>query len=278
MVIHYMQKKLNNYGDGGIKPNNIKGLIDTHIHTSPDIKPRICNDLEIAKLASEAGMSAIVIKSHIESTVSRAKLVNDLYPIDVFGGITLNSAIGGINPEAVNVCAKLGGKIVWLPTIDFKRVSSNFFKNFSDELNEIYNIISENDMVLATGHLNPESIFRVIDDACCCGVKKIIVNHPLTGVVSASIDEQKEMSKFAFLEHCFVACMPKHDNLDIHKIYDAIMEVGYTKCILASDFGQIHNQLPTLGFSMFMDKLMYIGVTEKEINRMCSVNPKTLLY
>lgn len=277
MVTHYMQKKLNNYDVSG-KPNNIKGLIDTHIHTSPDIKPRICNDLEIAKLASEAGMSAIVIKSHIESTVSRAKLVNDLYPIDVFGGISLNNAIGGINPEAVNISAKLGGKIVWLPTIDFKRLSCNFFKNFSDELNEIYNIISENDMVLATGHLNPRFIFRVIDDAYSCGVKKIIVNHPLTSVVAASIEEQKEMSKHAFLEHCFVACMPKHDNLNIQKIYDAIIEVGYNKCILASDFGQIHNSLPTLGFSRFIDNLVSRGLTEKEINHMCNTNPKNLLY
>lgn len=275
-----MQKKLNNLNQDllNIKPNNLKGLIDIHIHTSPDIKPRICNDFEIARLASEANMSAIVIKSHIESTASRAKLVDNVYPIDVFGGITLNNAIGGINPEAVEVCAKLGGKIVWLPTVDFKALSTGFFNNFADELNEIYNIISQNDMIFATGHLNPESILQVIDDACSCGVNKIIVNHPLTSVVGASIEEQKEMSKHALLEHCFVACMPKHDNLDIHKIYDAIMEVGYNNCILASDFGQAHNPVPILGFSIFVDKLRCMGISENEINHMCCVNPKKLLY
>lgn len=263
-----MQKKL----------NNLDGLIDIHIHTAPDIKPRICNDLELAKLASDANMSALVIKSHIESTASRAKLINNLYPIDVFGGITLNMSVGGINPEAVNICAILGGKIVWLPTTDFKLLSEGFCNNFKDELNDIYNIISENDMILATGHLNPETIFAVIDDARSCGVKKIVINHPLTCVVGASIEEQKEMSKYAFLEHCFVACMPKHDNLNIHKIYDSIREIGYKHCILASDFGQEHNPLPTYGFSLFIDKLMCMGVGENEINRMCCLNPKSLLY
>ena len=51
-------------------------------------------------------------------------------------------------------------------------------------------------MVLATGHLNPKTIFQVIDDARSCGVKKIVINHPLTSVVGASIEEQKDMSKF----------------------------------------------------------------------------------
>lgn len=279
MVTRYMQELNNlNYNLDNVKTNNIKGLIDSHVHSAPDIKPRVCNDIELVKSANEAGMSAIIIKSHIESTASRTKLVNELCSLDVFGGITLNNAVGGINPEAVNICAKLDGKIVWLPTIDFKRVSTDFFNNFHDELNEVYNIISENDMILATGHLDPESIFRVIDDAHSCNVKKIIVNHPLTSVVGASIEEQKEMSKYAFLEHCFVACMPKHDNLDIHKIYDAIMEVGYNKCILASDFGQLHNPLPALGFSIFIDNLMSMGLSEKEINQMASINPKKLLY
>ncbi len=267
MVTHYMKRI-----------SNLDGLIDIHVHTAPDVKPRVCTDHELARLANGASMDAIVIKSHVESTASRAKLVNDLYPVDVFGGITLNESVGGINPSAVNICARLGGKIVWLPTIDFKRLSNNFFDNFGDELNEVYNIISENDMVLATGHLNPESIFRVIDDARECAVKKIIINHPLTNVVGASIEEQKEMSKHAFLEHCFVACMPKHDNLDIHKIYDAIMEVGYDRCVLASDFGQIHNPLPTLGFSMFIGNLMDMGINKKQINQMASINPKKLFY
>ncbi len=268
MVIIYMLKKL----------NNLNGLIDTHIHTSPDIKPRICNDWELAESASKVNMSAIVIKSHIESTVSRAKLVNDLYSVDVFGGITLNRAVGCINPEAVNIAAKMGGKIVWLPTIDFNVLSDNFNNNFNNELIEIYNIISETNMILATGHLDSETIFQIIDDANSYGVKKILINHPLTSVVDISVDNQKEMAKYAFLEHCFVACMPNHDNLDIYKIYDAILDVGYKKCILASDFGQLHNVSPILGLSMFINQLVDMGLSEKQINQMCLTNPKKLLY
>lgn len=34
----------------------------------------------------------------------------------MFGGITLNRQVGGINPYAVESALKLGGKVVWLPT------------------------------------------------------------------------------------------------------------------------------------------------------------------
>lgn len=251
----------------------IGGFIDTHLHTSPDIKPRILNDFEAAEDAKNGKMEAIVIKSHVESTAGRAKLVENITGFKVIGGICLNLSVGGLNPDAVKVTVGLGGKIVWFPTISASQISITY-----EDTEEILNLIAKNNLVLATGHLKPEEIFKLLDYAKSAGIKKIIINHPLTGVVGAKIDEQKEMAKNAYLEHCFVACMEKHDNLDPEIIADAIKEVGAKKCIMATDFGQVHNPRPVDGMKMFITSMLGYGINEVDINKMCVVNPSKLFF
>ncbi len=271
---------------------SLEGFIDTHIHTSPDIKSRVIDDMEAASQAYSEKMEAIVLKCHVEPTSSRACISGNTTEMNVIGGICLNLSVGGFNYYAVEVSSKMGGKFVWLPTISWpemrKKISN---KSNSEEFNlipksstygesmeSILNIIAQNDMVLATGHLNPEEIFQVMDWARSSGVKRIVINHPLTGVVGASLEQQKEMSKYAFLEHCFVACMPLHDQLNPEKIAESMEYVGPKKCIMATDFGQIHNPKPAFGLKLFIKSMMELGITDKQINTMCSTNPRNLIY
>lgn len=249
----------------------INGFIDTHIHTAPDIKPRLLSDIEAAYEAKNCRMHAIVIKSHVESTASRAKIAGIVTGLKVIGGICLNKSIGGLNQEAVKNTAKLGGKIVWFPTISASDIEITY-----ENTEDILHSISENNLVLATGHLKPHEILRLIDYAKSLNIRKIMVNHPLTRVVGASIDEQKEMARYAYLEHCFVACMEKHDNLDPNVIADAINEVGAKHCIMATDFGQVHNPRPVTGMKMFIDSMMECGIKRSDIDKMCGLNPSKL--
>ena len=251
--------------------NSIEGFLDTHIHTAPDIKLRISNDIEAAEEARKEKMGAIVIKSHVESTASRAKIAETVTGFKVIGGICLNSSVGGLNPESVKVTANLGGKIVWFPTISAPEININY-----QNTEEILNIIAGNDLVLATGHLKPDEIFKLLDYAKEQGINKIIINHPLTGVVGASVDEQKEMSRYAYLEHCFVACMEKHDNLDPKIMADAIKDVGAKNCIMATDFGQAHNPKPVDGMKMLVNSMAEYGIKKSDINKMCVQNPSKL--
>lgn len=254
-----------------IKKIKLNGFLDTHIHTAPDIKPRILNDINAAEEAKNEGMRAIVLKSHVEPTAGRAKIAGEISKFNVIGGVCLNSGVGGLNPEAVKVMAAMGGKIVWFPTISAPDIDIT-----CERIEEILNIIAEDDLVLGTGHLKPEKIFLLLDHARSVNIRKIIVNHPLTGVVGASIDEQKEMSKYAYLEHCFVACMEKHDNLDPEVIADAIKEIGPERCIMATDFGQTHNPNPVKGMKMFVDFMLEYGLKRSHINKMCIQNPSKL--
>lgn len=79
----------------------LKGAIDTHIHTAPDIYPRSVTVVEAAHGARAAGMKAILVKSHCTDTSDRAELASKLTGFAVFGGVTLNYPVGGLNIHAV---------------------------------------------------------------------------------------------------------------------------------------------------------------------------------
>lgn len=252
---------------------SLDGVIDIHIHTAPDIKPRLESDIETALNSKNALMQAIVLKSHCEPTSGRAKIASEITGFPVFGGVVLNESVGGLNLEAVKTCSAMEGKFVWFPT-----TSASTVKFDMEMVEEIIHIIADNNMVLSTGHLKPEQIFTLIDMARSQGIWKIIVNHPFARVVSATFDEQLEMSKYAFLEHCFVTCMKQHQNLDPSSIKDSIHMVGANRCIMATDFGQPHNPSPSDGMKQYINILEDLGVKKSEIHKMSIENPSKLIY
>ncbi len=253
----------------------LKGFMDIHLHTAPDDQPRLLSDLEAAEAALNEKMRAIVLKSHGEPTSGRSAIAQVATGMKVFGGVCLNRSVGGLNVDAVKTAAALGGKIIWLPTKD--RMEFNFKKD-RESLESIFTVIAENDLVLATGHLSVGDIFPVLDLAKSYQLENIIVNHPLTSVVGASLDEQQEMSRKAFLEHCYVACLPRHDHISPETIAQAIKEIGSRRTILATDLGQKHNMRPTDGFKLFINTLMDYGVSWKDIKNMCIRNPYQIFF
>ena len=100
----------------------LQGIVDIHVHSDPDGVTRKLDALDTARLAKEAGVRAIVLKNHWAPTAQLAYTVAKVVPgIEVLGGIALDRAVGGVNPEAVKQGAAFtGGKlrIVWMPTFD----------------------------------------------------------------------------------------------------------------------------------------------------------------
>jgi hypothetical protein len=100
----------------------LAGAIDMHAHAAPDGTPRKVDALDLARMAKAAGMRAVVIKNHYEPTASLAYVVRKAVPgIEVFGGISLDLTVGGVNPAAVEYMTRVEGgygKVVWLPTFD----------------------------------------------------------------------------------------------------------------------------------------------------------------
>src|SRR6266567_9136746 len=98
-------------------PDYLEGAVDLHVHSAPDVDRRRFNDLQLAQAAKDAGVGAVLIKSHQNSTVERAWLVSQCVPgIRVYGGLVLNETVGGLNPAAVRLALELGARQIWMPT------------------------------------------------------------------------------------------------------------------------------------------------------------------
>src|ERR1700684_3086849 len=89
---------------------SLSGVIDIHCHSGPDSLARSIDAVDLAHLAKKRGMRAIVLKNHYESTASLAYMARKAVPgIEIFGGITLNLSVGGMNPHAIDHMGKVSG-------------------------------------------------------------------------------------------------------------------------------------------------------------------------
>ena len=240
---------------------SLQGVCDMHVHTNPDLRLRAYDDFELADAAIRVGAKAIVIKSHLGFTVNRAYLTNQYVKrvygentgFTMYGGVVMNKVVGGINPEAVEKGLKLGAKEIWLPTQSAKRHLEKMGQNPANgielvrdgkvvpELNDVFRLIKDYDVVLGTAHVSPEEAFVIIESARNAGVKKIVVTHPEWWVVDMSIDDQIRLVKDydVILERCYAQNMGggKYksnlpDNLDL------IHAVGYEHVMVDTDGGQ----------------------------------------
>ena len=97
----------------------VVSAIDLHVHTAPDVMRRRITDIDLARKHREAGLGGFVLKSHYVPTAERAATVRQAVPgVAVYGGIVLNGSVGGMNPLAVEIAAREGARVVWMPTVD----------------------------------------------------------------------------------------------------------------------------------------------------------------
>src|SRR4030095_3208817 len=94
-----------------------------HAPHGPDAYARQWDACEVVKLAKERGMRAVVLKNHWTETAGLAWLIRKYgaQGIEVFGSVTLDTPVGGVNPMAVRYMADVEGtwgRIVWMPTHD----------------------------------------------------------------------------------------------------------------------------------------------------------------
>jgi predicted TIM-barrel fold metal-dependent hydrolase len=280
----------------------LEGAVDMHVHSIPDPEIDVGWDqLEISKKCMDMEMSAVVFKAHTIPTAATAYYVQqsiDEYaklsgkkPVRVFGGVTLNYYQGGLNPAAVEMCAQLGGKMVWLPSHDsahHRRVMglSGGIELLDEkdkpvpELYKIFEIIAENNMILDPCHAGTKQRFVVIDEAKKVGVKKIVITHPNWNVTKATHEQMAEMAeRGAYIGIFMYGDVPNFNNpnCDPMEMFEIIRKVGPEHIVLASDLGTVVNMPPWEGMKLFMRLMIANGLPEKDIKRMVGENPRSLL-
>ena len=280
------------------------GVIDMHVHPAPDVFGRSLTDFEMATIARRKGMRGLVLKNHVVTTADRAALVMEQVPgIEVWGGIVLNSSVGGINPAAVEWMHRMSGsrgKVVWLPTFDAdKHVKTLVDKNKSGlvvapngkvtpEMEEILKIIARENLVLATGHVHAEEVVAVTRRARELGVKNILVTHGFTNIPGLSMAQAKEVAAMGgMIEICYLQFMTgpdaqyawmKHWNqVATAQVLMALNEVGADNLVLSTDLGQQGMMTPPDGIENAVAALRGAGVSQADLDKMMKRNPARLL-
>jgi hypothetical protein len=268
----------------------LDGVIDMHAHSDPDGTPRSIDAIDLARLAKSRGMRAIVLKNHYEPTASLAWIVRKEVPgIEVFGGISLDLTVGGVNPAAVEWMTKVKGgygRVVWLPTFDseaqvkltgqqrpFARVTKD--GKVVPEVVQVMSIAAQHNLVLETGHSSPAESLLLIDEAKRQGVKHIMVTHALSNPGGPlSIAEIAKAAKMgAYIELVYTSL----NDANIQKDVDAIRAAGASSVVLSSDLGQPSNPLHPDGLLALYRALMAHGISQAEIVQMSRTNPAKLL-
>jgi hypothetical protein len=280
------------------------GVIDMHTHTHPDVFGRNIDDIDLATLAKARGMRGFVIKNHISETASRAALTMKAVPgIEVFGGIVLNSAVGGINPAAVEWMHRFygsRGKVVWLPTFESDKHVKTFGKptdkgivvapngQVTPEMEAVLKIIARENLLLATGHVHPEEVVAVVKRGRELGVKNMIVTHGLTNVPGLSMAQAKQVADMgAVIEICFLqfqagpnAPLPflhHWKNVGAKDVAQAIKELGAKSLVVSTDLGQSSNMVHPDGVEAAIAAMKREGISDGDIDVMMRKNPARLL-
>lgn len=272
----------------------IRGAIDLHIHTSPDVVKRKCDDLELAERLLAAGMGGCLIKNHYLDTAARAKLVQKLYPqLRIEGGIALNRSAGGLNPYAIERSAQAGGHFMWFPTLEARAYFAITHKDSAPEeqekfipvcgadgellpeAEEVLDACEAHKMIVGTGHISAKEGMKVVEGAIRRGLQPVLT-HCDNPNDCYTIEEQKKAAGMgAVIEHSYFTVY--HNRVMIEEIAEQIRAVGCEHVILDTDAGQLNSPYSDEGLAEFAEKLMGVGFTEAEIRRMICDNPRKLL-
>jgi Family of unknown function (DUF6282) len=288
----------------------LKGVLDLHVHTAPDLVPRCVDDLQMARRAQEAGMAGFVIKSHHAPTAGRAALCNTLLAdVRVIGSITLNHYVGGLNACAVEAAAQSGARVVWLPTTDaaneagilaswptrkplppYLRLKQDLLDRgrlppaiavtgddgrLTRGAKEVIEVVSDYGLMLCTGHLGWPEMRILVPATRRAGVDKIVITHPESPSIGLSLEQQSWLAdQGAFFERCYAYSA---SGRVIDQEARAVRLTGVARNVLSSDLGMVGGPLPDTGLAQFIREFHQRGFSEQELSQMTVRTPRALV-
>lgn len=287
----------------------LQGAVDIHIHHGPDLYPRIQDAFELAQDAKAAGMRGVCLKTHNFPTAPLALLARKHVPgIDIFGSITCNLEVGGVNPSAVEAAIKYEARQIWLPTIDstnhalvtgsvgqhgrgltikgglsdYARKKPRLFLlddevNLAPALHEIFSMVADADIILNLGHISFKEMTAIVPAAQRAGVKRIICDHPFFSCLS--LGQQSELAdQGVWINFTAGELLPRWWRVSVADFAAAIRNVGVPRAVVSSDCGQLHNPPMVEALRITCQLLLEEDFTADEIKRLLHHNPAELLY
>ncbi len=271
-----------------------RGAYETHVHTAPDVGPRKCSDLELARRFGRAGLAGALIKCHYADTSARAALLNERFaPLRFFGGVALNNSQGALNPAAVETCGKMGGRVVWFPTMDALNYRAFHTRakpttNLADGIAvcapdgallpgaaAVIAMAKKYGLIVATGHIGASEGLAVARECARLGVRSLIT-HADNPADAYTVDQQREaVALGAVVEHCYYTTY--YGLTPAETVAAQIRAVGPEHVILSTDFGQVKSPYPDEGLGEYARVMRGQGFSDAELALMFRVNPERLL-
>ncbi len=281
------------------------GAVDFHVHTAPSLFQRRHDDLSLVRLAADYGMRAVVLKCHAGDTAARAAIVSQVVEnVTVFGGVVLNRFVGGINPNAVRASLKMGGRVVWMPTMH----AANHLAHYGgagyteqpgapplspvepvtvldadgglrSEVGAVLDVIADHPgTVLVNGHLDTHETLAVFRAARDRGITQLVVSHPHLHLSNFAVDAQHQFADLgAWIEHCYLPHTATWGAVPIARTAAAIRAVGVDRCFISTDLGQADQIDAPAGLLRFGELLSEAGFTDDELRRLVAGTPSALL-
>jgi Family of unknown function (DUF6282) len=288
----------------------VQGAYDLHVHVAPDVPRRRIDDRALAERFAEFGLAGFALKSHYTSTAERAQVVSALVEdVDVIGTLTLNWAVGGMNALAVEIAAREGARIVWMPTVDSPAETAGRAEpkegdnvpqwarlqhelrglglsveavrvtgdegQLLPETRDVLRAIARHGLILATGHLARGDTFAVVDAALEEGVADIVVTHPEFPCQNLSIEDQRSLAeRGCLLERCLTT--PFSGKTTWEHVFDGVRAVGVDRSLFSSDCGNPDYPPVEDGLALWADRLLGAGFDEDEIREMIVAQSRRL--
>ncbi|WP_182422335.1 DUF6282 family protein [Aureimonas sp. ME7] len=283
------------------------GAVDLHCHSGPAAMPRILDHREAMIDAQRAGFRALLFKDHFYVGMPHSIILQTLFQgegLELFSGIALNNASGGINPHAVDHAIALGAAIVWMPTLsaanhlaDAGKQTKTFPKTtrrmlpplplsvldangeLTDDTKQVLDLIAEADIILSGGHLSAAELGLLFEEAGRRGVRKMMVNHPTYVIGCTDADIRHLVGQGAYMEHSIGMFVGgKSSKFTPEDLTHLIEVAGVDRTILSSDLGLVGSPRPVDGFRAIVQILLDLEFSETDIRRLVGDNAAGLLH
>jgi hypothetical protein len=277
---------------------DLSGAVDLHVHYGPDRRRYVVNAIEAGQQAAAAGYAAIVLKSHSLPTAQLAWAVDQITEgTRVFGAVTCDNPVGGLNPDAVATSLYAGAKIVWLPTLSSQQDVENGIPaklgrprergicllddegRLVPQALQIMDLVAGSDAVLATGHISTAEHFAVAKEFGRRG--KLVISHVMEGLAGPNLDASAAIALAdlgGIVEFSALTCIGTMATRTPAEIVACIRAVGAQRSFLSGDLGQSNgNPGPVEGMTLLWRELLAAGLPLRDIRTMVTTVPLGLL-
>jgi Family of unknown function (DUF6282) len=285
----------------------LQDTIDLHCHVDLEFAQSELRkrepEWEWLPKAEKMGMRGVLLKSHWFPTAAVVPYIERLYsgPTTLWSSTVLNPIAGGAELWAAESAAKMGARVIFLPTwgschdlesgggfimqhlkrmyptFDPRQIDGAKFLNEDGKLTargyELLELCHKNDLALATGHVSWQESTAFIRAASERKFERLIFTHPMLHTPIDALQQAAERG--AWIELCWTNIQP--GRLDPSEAVKMIHAVGAAHVVVSTDYFRPAQPSPPELFRYCLGTLYDAGLTREEIRMVAAQNPARAL-